>query len=226
MVRLSQSRERCVRYSQVGSLMAYPAAMEKLVDELQQLPGVGPKTAERLAYYMIRSGSKALPLATAIERAIQEVRPCSQCSHLSDQDPCEICQDPERDRTRLLIVEQPKDLEAMERAGWTGLYHVLLGSLTQQDGMHVGPNEAMTLDRLGDRLKDVKEVVLGTNPDLEGDGTALVITEYLQKKFPGALQVTRLARGVPTGSALEYANPAVLAEAIHERRSWQAEAGS
>lgn len=208
--------------------MAYPAAMERLVKELEKLPGVGPRTAERLADHLVRGGSgAALPLAQAIEAAVGDVHPCSVCFHLADQDPCAICTDPERDRKRILVVEQPKDLEAMERAGWRGLYHVLLGSLTSQDGMKSGRGDEITLQALGRRLEDneLDEVILGTNPDLEGDGAALVVTEFIARTTGDRLSVSRLARGVPTGAAIEYTNPAVLAEAISERRSLPREAG-
>ncbi len=207
--------------------MAYPAAMEELVREFEKLPGIGPRTAERLAYHVVRGGEAvSRPLAHALEAATTTVNPCSVCYHLSDQDPCKICADPQRDDSRILVVEQPKDLEALEKAGWSGRYHVLLGTLTRQDGMRSDRGEPLTLRGLGQRLKNgqVKEVVLGTNPDLEGDGTALTVTDYVSKVTGGAVKVSRLARGVPTGAAIEYTNPAVLAEALSERRSLEGEA--
>jgi recombination protein RecR len=207
--------------------MAYPPAMEELVSELERLPGVGPRTAERLAYFLIRGGpEESLRLARSIERAVKDVRPCGTCFHLSDRDPCAICTDPERDRTRILVVEQPKDLESMEKAGWRGLYHVLLGSSTSLDGTRAGRGEEMRLRGLLARVKsgEVQEIVLGTNPDLEGDGAALVVAEYLEQHLGRPIAVSRLARGVPTGASIEYTNPAVLAEALSERRNLSREA--
>lgn len=201
--------------------MSYPKAMERLVQELEKLPGVGPRTAERLAHHLLRdSGAAAGPLSEALDEARRSVHSCSLCFHLTDEDPCAICRDEERDRGRLLVVEQPRDLVAMEKAGWKGLYHVLPGSLTRPEVPRAGTQTRKNLDALARRVEGggVREVVMGTNPDLDGDGTAMVVTEFLQRIAPSGVTVTRLARGLPTGGALEYANPAVLAEAIHERR--------
>jgi len=193
--------------------------MERLLRELERLPGVGPRTAERLAYHLLRSGAESSrALSRAIEVACEAIRPCGICYHLTDVDPCALCQDEERDRTRVLVVSQPKDLEAMEKAGWRGLYHVLLGSLSLQEG-GAGADEP-TVRALRKRLQggDIREVILGTNPDLEGDGTALVLAEMISQIASKDLRVSRLARGVPAGASIEYTNPAVLAEAIEERR--------
>ncbi|MBL8841547.1 MAG: recombination protein RecR [Planctomycetes bacterium] len=198
--------------------MAYPEAMTRLLAELERLPGVGPRTAERLAHHLLRQGAEgALPLARAIEAVVASVRPCGTCGHLADRDPCPICADPSRDRRRILVVEQPRDLEALERAGWRGVYHVLHGSL-RADG---GSGEELALEPLRRRIEagDVDELVLGTDPDFEGDGTALRITELVRNSRRKELPISRLARGVPTGSAIEYTNPAVLAEALSERRA-------
>lgn len=201
--------------------MAYPAAMTDLIQELEKLPGIGPRTAERLAWHLLRPGAdRARELAAALSEAATSVQPCSRCFHLSDQDPCAICSDPARERSRLLVVEHPKDLEAMEKAGWKGVYHVLVGSLGRQDGARPGRPEDMTLDVLAERLQEqeLQEVVVGTNPDLEGDGNALFLVDFIGRVAGERLTVSRLARGVPTGASLEYTNPAVLAEAIQERR--------
>ncbi len=198
--------------------MAYPEAMGRLLQELEKLPGVGPRTAERLAHHLLRQGpAGALPLARAIEEVIASVRPCSTCGHLADCNPCPICADPSRDRRRILVVEQPRDLEALERAGWRGVYHVLHGSLRAD---HAGA-EDLQLEPLRRRIEagDVDELVLGTDPDFEGDGTALRIAELVRQSRRPELPISRLARGVPTGSAIEYTNPAVLAEALSERRT-------
>ncbi len=196
--------------------MAYPEAMARLLRELEKLPGVGPRTAERLAHYLVQGGSeRALPLAEALQAVVATVRPCSVCRHLADGDPCAICGDATRDRSRILVVEQPRDLEALERAGWRGVYHVLHGSVRADA---TGP--APDLEPLRRRVeqRDVAELVLGTDPDFEGDGTALAIAELVRRSRRPDLKVSRLARGMPTGSAIEYSNPAVLAEALAERR--------
>ncbi|MBM4015059.1 MAG: recombination protein RecR [Planctomycetes bacterium] len=197
--------------------MAYPEAMARLLRELEKLPGVGPRTAERLAHFLIQSGTeRALPLAAALEAVVASVRPCSVCRHLADADPCAICADATRDRSRILVVEQPRDLEALERAGWRGVYHVLNGSV-RADATGSMPD----LEPLRRRVEqhDVTELVLGTDPDFEGDGTALAIAELVRRSRRPDLKVSRLARGMPTGSAIEYSNPAVLAEALAERRA-------
>ncbi len=209
--------------------MAYPEAMTRLLEELEKLPGVGPRTAERLAHYLIQVGADgALALAKAIEEVVRAVKPCSSCGHLADRDPCAICADPTRDRRRLLVVEQPRDLEAMERAGWHGLYFVLHGSIRADGRAEPGASAAggsggdeLKLDRLRRRIEsgDVDELILGTDPDFEGDGTALAIAALVEQSRRPQLVVSRLARGVPTGSAIEYTNAAVLAEAISERRA-------
>ncbi|MSR45970.1 MAG: recombination protein RecR [Planctomycetes bacterium] len=201
--------------------MAYPEAMARLLQELEKLPGIGPRTAERLAHHMVQGGRDgALALAAAIESVVSTVKPCSGCRHLTDRDPCPICSDASRDRRRILVVEQPRDLEALERAGWRGLYHVLHGSLRADGG-----GEPLALDALRRRLDrdagadEILELVLGTDPDFEGDGTALEIAAMVRASRRPELPISRLARGVPTGSSIEYSNPAVLAEALAERRA-------
>lgn len=206
--------------------MAYPEAMTRLLSELEKLPGIGPRTAERLAHHLLKVGTaEAGLLAKAIEAAVAAIRPCSECGHLSDRDPCPICADETRDRRRILVVEQSQDVEAMERAGWRGLYQVLHGSLRAEQG---GDAYGLVLAGLRRRIGrgEVEEVVLGTDPDFEGDGTALAVAEMVEKAGRADLKVSRLARGVPTGSAIEYANPAVLAEALTERRSFKREGGA
>jgi len=206
--------------------MAYPEAMTRLLSELEKLPGIGPRTAERLGQHLLKVGAaEALRLAQAIEAAVQSVRPCRECGHLADRDPCAICDDPARDRRRILVVEESRDLEAMERAGWRGIYHVLHGSLRAELS---NDSRELALAGLRRRIEDgaIEEVVLGTDPDFEGDGTALLVAETLEKSGRPGLRVSRLARGVQTGSAIEYANPAVLAEALSERRSFRREGGA
>jgi recombination protein RecR len=207
----------------------YPKPVDNLIDELAKLPGIGRRSAERLAFHILKSESpKALALAQAIQDVKQAVRNCAVCSNLSDGDLCKICADPQRDRTTVLVVEQPKDLIALEQtASYRGVYHVLLGRISPLDG--IGPEDLTIADLLG-RVSGssgqrsgqalgqapVREVILGLNPNIEGDGTALYLAEELQARN---VRVTRLARGLPSGSQLEYANKAVLMDAILGRRN-------
>lgn len=202
---------------------AYPAAVERLIRELADLPGIGRRSAERLAFHVLKSDKEtAMGLARAITDVKKTVRHCSVCFNLTDADPCPICAGPARDRTRVLVVEQPKDLIALEQTGlYKGLYHVLMGHLSPIDG--VGPAE-LTINRLLKRLDKpesnpdgvaVVEIILGMNPNLEGDGTALYLADEAKKR---GVSVSRLARGLPTGSQLEFASKAVLADAIEGRQ--------
>lgn len=198
---------------------AYPAPVRALIERFADLPGIGVRSAERLAFHVLKSDEpSAMALAHAIEAVKKSVRHCGVCYNLSDSDLCPICVDPSRDRSRVLVVEQPKDLIALEQTGmYRGLYHVLMGRLSPLDG--VGP-EDLTIDSLLARVRDsngaIEEVVLGLNPTVEGDGTGLYLAQAL-----GALgvKVSRLARGLPSGGSLEYANKAVLADAILGRQS-------
>lgn len=197
--------------------MAYPEAMTRLLAELERLPGIGPRTAERLAHHLIGAGRDgALALAHAIEAVATSLRPCSTCGHVADADPCPICSDASRDRRRILVVATSRDLESLERAGWRGLYHVIDGAARAGAGGDGDPLEPL---RRRIEREPVEELVLGTDPDFEGDGTALRIAELVRRSRRPGLAVSRLARGVPAGSAIEYANPAVLAEALLERRA-------
>ena len=198
----------------------YSEPVERLLAELTRLPGIGPRTAERLAYHILRlPAEEAIKLAIAIRDVKKLIRPCGVCGNLDEQDPCAICSDPRRDRTLLLVVESPKDLAAIERSGaFEGLYHVLGGRIAPLDGVGA---EDLRIDELIGRLRagdsEFREVILGTNPDLEGDGTAL----YLGKALAGTgVRVSRIARGLPTGSTIEYASGAVLSDAISERSTF------
>ena len=188
----------------------------RLIDELAKLPGIGRKSAERLAYHLLRvHQSEALGLADAIRDVRQNVRYCSVCFNLAEGERCAICSDPKRDQTQLCVVEQPRDLMALEQAAtYRGLYHVLLGRIAPLDG--VGPDQ-LTIDKLVERVRagGVSEVIMATNPTVEGDGTALYISNLLAE-LP--VQVTRLARGITTGSILEYTNKEVLADALSGRQ--------
>lgn len=193
-------------------------SVTRLVDEFAKLPGIGKKSAERLAYHVLRiHQSEALALADAIRGVKQNVRYCRNCYNLTEQEECEICRDPKRDRTLLCVVEQPRDLLALEQPGtYKGLYHVLLGRIAPLDG--VGPDQ-LTIDGLVNRVRqgEVRELIMATNPTLEGDGTALYISSLLAD-LP--LEITRLARGITSGSVLEFANKEILADALAGRQKF------
>lgn len=188
------------------------------MEEFGKLPGIGKKSAERLTYHVLRlHKNEALGLADAIRDVKENVRYCAQCYNLAEQELCSICQDPRRDRSLLCVVEQPRDLMALEDSGtYKGLYHVLLGRIAPLEG--IGP-EQLTIDALVERVRrgGVQEVIMATNPTLEGDGTALYISNRLAE-FPA--RITRLARGITSGSVLEFANKEILADAITGRREF------
>ena len=191
-------------------------AVAELVEQLGRLPGIGRKSAERLAFHLLRvSEQEALTLAEAIRRVRQDVRYCGTCFNLSESDRCLICSDPGRDPTRLCIVEQPRDLMSLEQAAvYKGVYHVLLGRIAPLDG--IGPDQ-LTIEPLVDRVRkgNFVEVIMATNPTVEGDGTALYISNLLSE-FP--VEITRLARGITAGSVLEYANREMIADALSGRQ--------
>src|SRR5262245_43767079 len=188
----------------------------KLIEELAKLPGIGRKSAERLAYHLLRvNKSEALALAEAIRLVRENVHYCRSCFNLAEGQLCPICSDPRRDPSQLCIVEQPRDLMALEQAGvYRGLYHVLLGRIAPLDG--IGPDQ-LTIDRLIERVREgvIREIIMATNPTVEGNGTALHISNVLSE-FP--VNITRLARGITTGSLIEYTNKDVLEEALVGRQ--------
>ncbi len=209
-----------------GHGASYPEAVDRLIARLSELPGIGRRSAERLAFHLLTAAPEVpSALASALNDLRQTVAHCSVCMHLTDQgtDPCAICCDDRRDRSTVLVVEQPRDLIALEQTGmYAGLYHVLMGRLSPLDG--IGPGD-LTIARLLDRIDApdasrgdiaIREVVLGLNPTLEGDGTALYLAEQLATRD---VKITRLARGLPSGSELEFANKAALADALHGRQS-------
>jgi recombination protein RecR len=193
------------------------SAIEDLVAELAKLPGIGRKTAQRLTFHLLKEPPEvAGRLAEAIRRVREQVLACGTCGNLSDTDPCAICADPRRDATQLCVVEEPGDLTAIERAGqFRGRYHVLGGRLSPLEG--VGP-EALQIDRLVARVSNgagVREVIVATNPSMEGEVTATYLQQVLR---PTGVKVTRIARGLPVGGDLEYADEVTLSKALEGRR--------
>lgn len=191
-------------------------SVTELIDQLSKLPGIGRKTAERLAYHLLRvHETEAFALADAIRQVRENVRYCSVCFNLAEGDLCNICTDTRRDSSILCIVEQPRDLIALEQSGaFKGHYHVLLGRIAPLDG--IGPDQ-LTIESLVDRVRtsNYTEVIMATNPNVEGDGTALFISNQLAE-YP--VRLTRLARGVTTGSVLEFTNKEILADALSGRQ--------
>lgn len=197
---------------------AYGPAVSHLIDQFETLPGIGRKSAERLAHHILMcKPDAALELAEAIRAVKLTVRCCSNCYNLTEQEMCDICSDPRRDRQVICVVEQPRDVISLEAAGaFQGQYHILQGRLSPLEG--IGP-EKLTIDALMRRIRrdGVHEVVMATNPTLEGDGTALFISNLLSEQ---PLKITRLARGIASGSVLEFANKEMLADALRGRQSF------
>lgn len=201
---------------------AYPESLSRLIDHLRMLPGVGMRTAERLAFHLIKlSDDEALGLAKAIHDVKSVLTHCSVCFNFTETDPCPICSDPQRDRSVVCVVEQPKDLMAFEKAGaFKGVYHCLLGHLAPLEGIDA---EDLTIDPLLGRIRKggLKEIILATNPDLEGEGTALYLRETLSE--PAAkksVRITRIARGIPAGAEVENVSGAILADALSGRQAF------
>lgn len=202
----------------------YTDAMNRLIEQFARLPGIGRRTAERLAFHVLKTPpDEARQLARAIDEVKTNVRHCSQCYNITEADPCAICCNERRDPRKVLVVEQPKDVIILEQThSYDGMYHVLLGRVAPLEGVTAGD---LTIEPLVERVRQLAEtapqgkaveVILGTNPNMEGDGTALEIAQRLEK-MPG-VNITRLARGLPTGTQLEYANKSVLADAISSRQ--------
>ena len=194
----------------------YSSQISKLIEELSKLPGIGGKTAQRLAFHILSLDDKeANALAESITRAKAEMKYCSICGNFTDKDPCEICSDPSRDHTTICVVEQAKDVAAMERMKeYRGVYHVLHGAISPMDG--IGP-EDINLKQLIVRLQqndDVKEVILATNPTIEGEATAMYTARLIK---PAGIKCTRIAHGIPVGGDLEYTDEVTLSKAIEGR---------
>ncbi len=196
----------------------YPKAISRLIDELRKLPGVGPKTAQRLAFYLVVSGKSSINrLIGSLEEARDKIGYCSVCGNLTDTDPCGICRDPKRDRGTICVVGYPKDVLAIERVcGHHGVYHVLHGYIEPLKG--IGPDDIRIKElllRIKNNAEKTKEVILATNPNIDGETTALYIARAIK---PLNIKVTRLARGLPFGADLDYADEVTLAKSLEGRR--------
>lgn len=194
----------------------YSGALARMIDELGRMPGVGPKTAQRLAFYLLRQEPAAVErLAKTLVEAKETIRYCSICFSLCEEETCKVCQDAHRDATTICVVEEPNDVFVLERTRvFKGRYHVLMGTLSPLDG--IGP-EDLKITELLKRLEAgrVKEVVLATNPDVEGEATAIYLGKLIK---PLGLKVTRLASGLPAGGNLEYADDITISRALDGRR--------
>ena len=197
-------------------MKAYTKSMQNLIDEFTKMPGIGPKTAERLAFYCIRLPRKQVDLfAQAIVKAKQTVGLCKECNNLSEGELCDICQDPKRDKSIICVVEHPKDVISIEKsASYKGLYHVLMGALSPLEG--IGPDELKIPD-LAERVKNnkIKEVIIATDSDTDGETTVLYLAKVLK---PLGARISRIAYGLPVGANLEFADQATLTRALDGRR--------
>ncbi|WP_404335675.1 recombination mediator RecR [Planococcus rifietoensis] len=196
--------------------MHYPEPISKLMESFMKLPGIGPKTAARLAFFVLgMKEDTVLDFAKALVDAKRNLSFCSVCGHITDVDPCQICQDTSRDRSMICVVQDPKDVIAMEKMrDYTGLYHVLQGAISPMDG--IGP-EDINVPSLLTRLQNeqVKELILATNPTIEGEATAMYISRLVR---PSGIRTTRIAHGLPVGGDLEYADEVTLSKALEGRR--------
>lgn len=196
-----------------------PRAVRRLVEQFERLPGVGPKSAQRLVFYLLHNSDDAIEeFANRLMALKRETVLCSQCHHISETDPCEICSDPARDHTVMCVVEQPLDLVALERSDkYHGKYHVLHGVISPLQ--HIGPDQLYLRDILK-RLSGVEELIVATNPTMEGEATALYLMELIRQHSELAnLKITRIGHGLPIGADIEYADGVTLARALEGRRS-------
>lgn len=197
-------------------MSAYTESLNKLIEEFAKLPGIGSKTAERLAFHILKTDAeKAMKLAEAIKDVKTKIARCKNCFNLAEQEICDICRDQNRDKSIICVVEQPRDITNLEKTGackW--VYHVLGGHIAPLEGIE--PTD-LTINELIERVRkgDVKEIVMATNPNIAGDGTTLYISSLL-RSFP--VKITRLARGLPSGSTIEFASSKILTDAIIARQ--------
>lgn len=192
-----------------------PKTVQNLIDEFSRLPGIGPKTAQRLTFYLLRgTKERAQSLGNAVLELKSNIKICSTCSNLAESDPCVVCSDPKRDQSQIMVLEEPLDIIAFEKTGkFEGVYHVLHGAISPVEG--IGPDD-LYIKQLLDRLhgSKIKEVILATNINVEGEATAM----YLQKLIdPLGIKITRIARGLPVGSDIEYADEITLSRALEGR---------
>jgi recombination protein RecR len=195
--------------------MRFAAPLERLIESFRKLPGIGAKSAQRLAFHVLRgSREDAQALASALVEVKDTIRLCSSCFNITDTDPCLVCADDDRDRSQVCVVEEPHNLVIIEKSGVRGLYHVLHGSISPMRG--IGPDD-LKIAPLLERLRDgsVKEVILATNPNVEGESTAVYLSRLLK---PLGVRTTRIALGLPVGSELEYADEVTVGKALEGRR--------
>jgi recombination protein RecR len=194
-------------------MSSFPKSVQKLIDRFAKFPGIGKKTAQRMAFQVMKADSvHAAELAESIMNVKTKIIFCTKCGGITETDPCHICSDPKRDQKIICVVEEAQDIFIFERAStFRGVYHVLGGILSPLDG--IGP-DSLNINKLVDRVKDGTEIILATNPSVEGDTTALYINKLFENKN---IKITRLARGIPIGSALEYTDEATLTRALEER---------
>ncbi|MFL2635727.1 MAG: recombination mediator RecR [Tepidiformaceae bacterium] len=202
----------------MNSFSGVPEPLTKLINELSKLPGIGPKSAQRLAFHLLRSSEETTKsLVIAVEDMKKQVDLCSICFHITDKDPCQLCQDEERDESVLCVVEQALDVIVLERTGqYRGRYHVLQGVLNPMEG--IGPGD-LRINELLQRVQsgNIEEVIMATNPSLEGESTAMYVQRLLT---PHGVRITRLARGLPSGADLEYTDEITLAHAFEGRQTF------
>lgn len=197
-------------------MLYYPEAVSKLIDSFTRLPGIGPKSAQRLAFYVLRmEENDVVDFAKALVNAKRNLHYCSVCNNITDIDPCHICRDKSRDQSTICVVQEVRDIVAMERTKeFEGLYHVLHGAISPMDG--IGPEQLRIpelLKRLGN--EEVKEMILATNPNIEGEATAMYLSRLVK---PFGIKVTRIAHGLPVGGDLEYADEVTLTKALEGRK--------
>jgi recombination protein RecR len=195
------------------------SALRELIERLQDLPGIGPKSAERIAYHVVRRpAEETRELAAALTQVVERLQPCRVCSHIAETDPCPICVDPERDATSICVVETSRDLEALEATGeYRGRYHILGGRVAPSEGVAL---EDLNVSTLLDRIERdaVEELVIATNPTFEGEATAAMLKREFERS---SLRVTRIARGIPSGGEIVHMNAAVLGYALRGRGEFE-----
>ena len=193
----------------------YPVAIEKLIEEFAKLPGIGKKTAQRLTLYVLNLPKDEVEeFSNALVKARGTIKYCSVCGNLTDSDPCAICGNPSRDKTQICVVEQPKDIMTMEKVkDYNGVYHVLHGNISPMQGR--GPQDIRLRELVSRMNGNIKEVIVATNPNIEGEATAIYISKILK---PLDVKVTRIAAGIPVGGDLEYADEVTLSKALEGRK--------